>query len=112
MHFTHKVQSFLVMISSRVVEMLHVVPCRALVGQTYIEIPKLPDCGSFVSSLVVTNGAVVRSLPSVTSQQYRSVNRRLFFAINPNLDRGATVSRDRRPLLSFAMLLNPSASSI
>ena len=32
MHFRHKVQSFLTMISSRVVVTLHVLPSKALVG--------------------------------------------------------------------------------
>ncbi len=105
MHFRHKVQSFLVMISSRVVIMLHVLPSKAFVGHTFTQILQFPHCGSLGVSLMVIKGAVVKTLPSISAQPYWVVTSRLFLSINPSPVLSATVLCGRRPNFNLAILL-------
>ena len=110
-HLRHNVQSFLVMISSRVVVMLHVLPSNALVGHTFTQILQVPHFGFFGISLTVIKGALVNTLPSISAQPYSLVTNRLFLPIKPNPALNATVLCGRRPYFNLALLLYPSVSN-
>ena len=63
--------------------MLHVLPRRAFVGAYVNAYTAVPHSGSFGVSLVTANGAVVRTLPSITAHPYCLVTSRLFLPMNP-----------------------------
>ena len=108
MHFSHKVQSFLVMISSRVVVMLHVLPSSAPVGHTstqMLQSPHLVFCSSFVAMKEPVGPAQqIAHPPSVTS--------RLFLPIVPSPARCTTQWQLLYILLDSAWEQNCTCASV